>query len=44
MPIEVSDVFFETYGKYGDGDLDNAIIMEFKYWYDYLADFPTYNI
>ena len=29
MPIEVYDVFFETYGKYGDGDLDNSILMEF---------------
>jgi len=38
MPMQIEDIFFETYGKYGDGKLDNTIIMEYKYWFSYIAD------
>lgn len=39
VPVIVKELFEEAYGKYPDGSVENTIIMEYEYFFEFIADY-----
>lgn len=39
MPFEVFDIYNSSGGKFGDGSLENKILIEYKYFFNHSGDY-----